>query len=139
MSKILRQSDRIKIKVGDVTFTIAPLNYLQKIEVSEQTKMGPGGEEIFDFIRAQSLLIKYGLKDLDGVQDASGEPYRLEFEGEYLSDDCLSEIFTLKEKSDYVTAHFQCLNEYPEKLVDPFGKKMKGVSLELVSKGAKSG
>jgi hypothetical protein len=135
MSKILRLSDRIRIKVGDVSFTIAPLNQFQKIEISEQTKMDKGGSEVFDLARAQTLLVKYGLKDIEGVKDANGDDYKLEFDGDCLSDDCVSEVFTIPEKSNYVTAHFQCLNEYPDKLVNPLdGKKLKGVALELVTK-----
>jgi hypothetical protein len=140
MSKILRVSDRINIKVGDVTFTIAPLSQLRKIEISECTKIDKSGNEVFDLIRAQTLLVKYGLKDLRGVFDVDGEEYRLKFDDDVLSDDCITEVFTIKEKEKYITSHFQCLNEYPDKLVDPFtGKKYQGVALELVSKKPKDG
>jgi len=113
---ILRMSDRIKIKVNKITFTIAPLNQLQKIEIAEQTKIDKSGFEVFDLLRAQTLLIKYGLKGLDGVTDASGEPYELEFEGDSLSDECVSEVFTIQEKSEYLVAHWQCLNEFLGKM-----------------------
>lgn len=137
---ILRMSDRIKIKVNKVTFTIAPLNQLQKIEIAEQTKIDKSGFEVFDLLRAQTLLIKYGLKGLDGITDASGEPYELEFEGDSLSDECVSEVFTVQEKSEYLVAHWQCLNEFPGKIIDPeTKKKVKGVDLELISKRNRSG
>lgn len=140
MSKILKMSDRLKIKVGEVEFLIAPLNQLQKIEITECTKIDKSGNEVFDFIRAQTLLVKYGLKGISGVVDDDGEEYKLEFEGDHLTDDCVSEVFTIKEKEKYVTSHFQCLNEFPDKLVDPFtGKKYQGVALERVSKKSKDG
>lgn len=135
MSKIMRVSDRIKIKIKDVVFTIAPLNQMQKIEVSECTKIGPNGEEVFDLLRAQTLLVKYSLKDIEGVEDEHGESYRLEFENDVLTEDCVTEIFTLEEKSLLTTASWQCLNGLPDKLTDPVnGKKLKGVALELVKR-----
>ena len=135
MSKILRVSDRIKLKIADITFTIAPLNQMQKIEVSECTKIGPEGKEVFDLLRAQTLLIKYSLKEVEGVEDEHGEPYQLSFENDSLSDDCVTEIFTLEEKHLLTTAAWQCLNGLPDKLTDPInGKKLKGVALELVGK-----
>lgn len=140
MSKILKMTDRIKINVGKVSFTIAPLNQFQKIEISEQQKIGVGGDVEFDLMRAQTLLVKYGLKDIEGAFDLDGEPYKLEFDGDVLSDDCISEVFTLEQRPDYVTAHWQCLNEFPDKLVSPYdGKKLKGVALELVRNKGKSG
>ena len=140
MSKILKMSDRIKIKVGKTTFIIGPLNQMQKIELSECTKMAPGGEEVYDLSRAQVLLIKYGLKGLEGVTDAHGDPYKLEFENDILTDDCLSEVFTLEARAEYLTAAWQCLNNLPDKITDPVtGKKMKGVALELVPKKVQDG
>ena len=132
MSKVLRMGDRIKIKVGKVEFVIAPLNQFHKIEVAECTKITRSGEEIFDLIRAQTLLVRYGLKEVNGITDVSGDAYKLEFEGDALTDDCVSEVFTIKEKAQYVTAAFQCLNELPDKLINPLnGEKLEGVELEV--------
>ena len=140
MSKIIRLTDRIRIKIGKTVFIIAPLNQMQKIEISECIKINAGGEEVYDLSRAQVLLVKYGLKGIEGVKDSDGIDYKLRFENDVLTDECISEIFTLEERAEYLSAAWQCLNGVPDKLTDPTnGKKLKGVALELVTKRAQDG
>jgi len=131
----MRQTDRIRISVGKTVFIVSPLTQIQKIEISECTKIDLNGEMVYDLTRAQTLLIKYGLKGIEGVTDGDDEPYSLTFENGVLSDECLSEVFTLEERNLYIQAAWQCLNSIPDKLTDPVnGKKLKGVALERVGK-----
>lgn len=138
MAKILRLSDRVKLKIKDITFYLSPISNDKKIEISSCTKL-QAGEVVFDHAKAQHLYIKYSLKDIEGVETYDGEAYKLEFEGDTLTDECVSEIFNLEQKNDLMSCAWQMLNGIPEKFVDDNGKKMQGVALDIISKKDKSG
>jgi len=133
MVKILRLSDRIKVKIGKVSFLLAPLSNDRKIEISSCSTV-KSGEQVFDYARAQHLYIKYSLKDIIGVETYDNKPYDLEFEGDYLTDDCVSDIFNLPQKKDLVSCAWQIMNGIPDKIVDESGKTLKGVALEVEKK-----
>jgi len=134
MAKILRLSDRINLKIGDVTFVIAPLNHFQKIELSNCTTI-KNGEEHYDLLRAQALYLKYAVKDVNGIECYNGEKYELEFNNDELTDNCVSEILSLDQRSKLTTSAWQILNGIKE-LVDPVtGEKLEGVELEVTSQG----
>ena len=134
MSKILKMSDRINLTVGDITFVIAPLNYLRKQELASCTKIVKG-EEHYDLLKSQALYIKYALKDIKGLEDYEGNEYKLSFEGDCLTDDCVSEILNLEEKEKLTIAAWQLLNGIKE-LVDPVtGEKLEGIELKVTSSG----
>ena len=134
MAKILRLSDRINLKIGDVTFMLAPLNHFQKIELSNCTTI-KNGEEHYDLLRAQALYLKYAIKDVNGIECYNGEKYELEFNNDELTDNCVSEILSLDQRSKLTSSCWQLLNGIKE-LVDPVtGEKLEGVKLEVTSQG----
>ena len=134
MPKILKMSDRINLAIGGVTFTLAPLNYLQKQELAGCTKM-IGGEEHYDLVKAQALYIKYSLKKVAGIEGFDGKEYELEFNGDYLTDDCVSEILNLEIKDKLTTAAWQLLNGVRD-LKNPIdGEPLEGVEMEIVGQG----
>lgn len=132
MSKILKMTDRIALTIGDVTFKVAPLSFLQKQELANCTKMN-GGDEIFDLVRAQAMYIKFALKDIQGVEDYAGKKYELTFDGDVLSDDCVSEVLNLEQREKLNIAAWQLLQGIQD-LKDPVtGEPMQGVELEVES------
>lgn len=132
MAKIQRISDRVKYKIGDVTFHCAPLTKDQKLEI-QNCFIEKGKEQKYDLFTAQTLYLKYSLKDIEGVEDYHGEKYSLEFDNSgYITDNCISELLNLEQKSTLLTALWQNLNGYNEDLRDPStGEKLEGVALEL--------
>ena len=56
-NKILRLSDRIKLDIGGVVFTIAPLNQFQKINLANCTTIR-NGQDHYDLLGAQALYLK---------------------------------------------------------------------------------
>jgi hypothetical protein len=123
MNKILKMSDRIKMKIGDVTFTLAPFSYEHKMEMSDCTKI-VAGEEVIDVFKTKTLMLRYGLKGIDGVGD-----YKLSFTEEgYLTDDCISEVLYLEQSTKMLQACYEIHNGIPEdnKLLT------QGVALEVV-------
>lgn len=127
-------SDRINLEIGELTFVLAPLDYLKKQELASCTKIIKG-EEHYDLLKSQALYIKYALKDVKGLEDYNGDEYTLSFEGNSLTDDCVSEILNLEEKEKLTIAAWQLLNGIKE-LRDPItGEKLEGVELKVTSPG----
>lgn len=134
MSKILRMSDRIHLKIDDVTFELAPLSFSRKQELASCTRIVKG-EEHYDLLRAQFLYIKYSLKKISGVFDYDGTEYTLSFEGDSVTDECVSEIMNLDQRNKLTVSAWQILNGIKD-LEDPVtGEKLDGVELKVVSQG----
>ena len=126
MAKILKRTDRIKFKVGEVTFTLAPFTYEQKMEMSECITTKAGVNRV-DMFKTQTLMLKYGVKDIDGVED-----YELEFDSSgNLTDECISELLYLDQSITMLSACYEVHNGLPDKLLT------EGVELEVVSKKQK--
>lgn len=137
MAKILRTTDLMKFTIGEVSFYVSPLSNARKTEVTSCT-MIRNGEQVFDFVSAQHKYIKYGLKKIEGVEGYDGKPYELQFEGDCLTDDCVSEIFTLEEKQNLILCLWQVFTGVPEKFVDDNGAELQGVALEILPKEKQS-
>lgn len=133
MSRILRMNDRIEITVGDIKFKLAPLSYGHKQELLGSTR-NSGGKEIFDLAKAQFLYLKYGLKEIHGIKDYNDEDYKLSFQGDYLTDDCVSEIMNIEQTPDLLNACWQVLNGIKE-LEDENGESLEGVNIKVVPSG----
>jgi hypothetical protein len=125
-------SDRINLKIGSVTFVLAPLNYLRKQEISACTRL-VAGEEHFDLLKAQATYLKYAVKDIIGLTNYNGDEYKPELQGDCLTEDAVSELLNLDQRSDLTTCAWQILNGIQELTDLETGKKMEGVELEVVS------
>lgn len=132
MVKILRMSDRVNVKIGELSFQLAPLSNDRKIEISSCTKK-QNGVDVYDHGRSQHLYIKYSLKKVTGLVDYDNKEYQLSFENDMLTDDCVSEIFMIPQKQDLMLAAWQLLNGVPDKLTDNDGKEIKGIKLEVIT------
>lgn len=134
MAKILRMKDRVSIKIGSVTFTLAPLNKMHKVGLTQCTRIVKG-EETYDLLGAQCYYLKHSLKDVKGLKTYDNEDYELEFEGDCLTDDCVSEILNIGQYSKLTIAAWQILDGIAE-LKDPItGEKLEGVTLKVIPGG----
>jgi hypothetical protein len=92
--KVLRKSDRVKFKIDNVEFVIAPLSYRDRIELSTFSKTS-AGEQASSYLEQTLLMIKKCLKDVKGLKDHAGKEYDLDFTSEdksELTDDCADEL-----------------------------------------------
>lgn len=81
--KILRMSDRIKIKCGEIEVKVSPIDHAKKIEV-----LG-----IEDSYQKMVVLLKDSLKSLSGASTHEGNKYELTFDDSgKLTDDCAKEV-----------------------------------------------
>lgn len=88
---VYKTTDRIPVKIGEVTLWIAPLSAGQYAEVVSLTKL-KGGQEIPNAGGMALLTLSYCIKSVDGL-DAKfldGSEFELEFEGEKISDESLN-------------------------------------------------
>jgi hypothetical protein len=138
MARIYRTSDRIPVKIDDITVVIAPLSFAQKTEL--QSIMLQAKDDPLFAVRGARLAIKYAVKDVKGVEDMTGADYVPFMDGEgNLSDDDVDALLNLEENGKIITLCSQLIGGVPRGVVDPTtGKPMKGVSIVLPEPGKKS-
>lgn len=101
--RILSMKDRLKLQVGDVTFELKPLSVKEMDEVNSHRR-NSGGQVEKDILKENATYLKYAVKGLSGIKDYSGNDYELEFENGHLTEDCISDLFTLKLGADFLHA-----------------------------------
>lgn len=121
-------SDRIKVTIGDISFLLAPMNYMQKQEIVGCTTIS-SGSETFDLGKAQFIYLKYSVKGVDGLKNYDGSDYELEFEGDNLTDNCVSELFNIAQRDKLTTAAWAILNGISE------DEAIDGVLIEVQTEG----
>lgn len=134
MPVILSMKDRIKVDIGEVSLVLKPLNQMEQGVVNSHRTIDEG-ETTQDLIMTAFSYVKHSLKELTGVKTHSGEDYKLEFEGNYLTDDCASEVMTLNLGAEFMHL-IQRLryNEVQEKPTYYGSKKeLKGIKLEVIA------
>lgn len=97
MVTIFRPTDRIPVKIGDVTYWLAPLTAGEKQELlaAFRTK---GGEQTFDRETYARTAVKMALKKVDGVQNPDESPFSVSLdERGYLTDESLDDVLLLPE------------------------------------------
>lgn len=92
---IYRISDRIPIKVGDVTFLVSPLTLSQRGEISAMAKRKEGEDRVKP-LDVAIRSIKYGLKGVEGLTLSDGSVFELEFDDAgNLTDESLEDVMQL--------------------------------------------
>jgi hypothetical protein len=124
--KILRISDKIKVKFDGVEVVISPLTHAQKMEISESLKL-KAGQETIDYQRTSMLTLKYAIKEIYGLLTYDDEPYELEFDDIGLTEECISELMTALAS----TPIFIAINSALANVLDT---KIEGVEVEVLPK-----
>lgn len=139
--RVYKTTDRIKIKVEDVTIEVAPLTYGQRREVAGQLTKA-GGATFEDQLEMIRLATKYAVKNVIGLEDSEG-PYQVTFtDDNTLSDESLDDLANIPGIYGILSqATMQLATAGPFiKLTDGEGKDLEGVEVILPgnSKGGKS-
>ncbi|MDX9731065.1 MAG: hypothetical protein RBT63_04785 [Bdellovibrionales bacterium] len=95
MAVIYRPTDRLKYEIGELTFTIAPLDYVQKNEIVEAIKAAQAARSVKEIHDASLLALKYALKGVNGATYADGEPFDLKFDGSLVADESVHELLNI--------------------------------------------
>jgi hypothetical protein len=78
---IYKMSDRIPVEIGELRFWISPLSYGQKMDLSNCSSV-VSGEQKIDGVKFASLLLKYSIKEIEGLTNFDGTEYKLSFDKE---------------------------------------------------------
>lgn len=96
MARIYKTSDRVTVKIDELTIKIAPLNLHQKNQIQRMMLDGQKTQDLPKLNQALILAIKYCLKDIKGLEDNNEESYKLEFENGELTDECLDDLMNIE-------------------------------------------
>jgi hypothetical protein len=97
---LYRTTDRIPVTLGDVKIFISPLTHEQKSNLNNTTKI-VGGKETIDGMKMAFLALKYAVKAVEGITDADGNDYALDFEANgSLTDECANDLISLDHAED---------------------------------------
>lgn len=142
MTKLYRTTDKITIKVDDLTIKISPLSKRQKMALQNDMIKAANGD-LDAGMTAVSNAIKFSLKEIKGVviEDENGNevPYELEFDanGE-LEEHCIDDLLNLPESQKINAICSNLIAGVPSgQIMDAEGKPLEGVT--IVSKGKKKG
>jgi len=130
--KPVNQKYALDIKVDDeiVRLTFKQLTYSEKANISSLTTTFKNGKVFIDSVMNTFYMVKYALKDISNVKDNEGNEYKLSFDGEYLTDECVEEILAAKFSQSLILASSTMLESIPDEAVDPLtGKKLEGVEI----------
>lgn len=127
MAKIYRRSDKLKIKIDDITIEVSPLSVDQKSEIQELMVKGRVKGDVRAVNQGLSLILKYGLKGISGVETHNGEAYALKFENGELIDECISDLMNMEVSEKIALVCTALVNKIPKEFTDTNGNKLEGV------------
>lgn len=136
--KVYRVTDRIPIRIGEVTVKLGPLHQWQKQELSSFQLMDEG-HQVEELAKANFYLIKASVKHVEGIEYATGGVFKCEFEDDtcsMLTDECANELLTTELKESLVVSCYAILNSIPKEICYPgTKKKVKDVEMLPVEAG----
>jgi hypothetical protein len=134
MVTLYRTTDKIEVKIGEISVKVSPLNYEQKSIVNAKIMSGKA-DQIMDAVR---LAVKFSVKEIKGIKLPDGSDYALEFDDKGVSDSCLDDLSNLDQNKELSIICGQLLKGVPSEFTNPeTGKTLEGVSIVRKSSGKK--
>ena len=133
MARIYKRTDRVTVKIDEVTVKLAPLTLDQKTEIQQQMLLAHSKSDIKAAQNGISLALKYALKGLDGIEDGDGNPYKLQIEGDELTDECIDDLLNLDLKDKLTMVCMALVKGVPTSFTDDKNQALAGV--EIVKTG----
>lgn len=130
MVRIYKKSDRIPVRIGNITVRLAPLSKDEKTEIQLCMIRGRGNNDYKELTNGLFLSLKYAVKGIDGITDGDGNKYELQFDdNKNLTDDCVSDLLNMEEKDKLTLVCISLINKIPDEFTDEKGKKLEGVEI----------
>ena len=121
---VYKVTDRIPVKIGEITFWVSPLTFSQRNELASYAQM-KGGVENIDNMKVVMSVLKFSLKQVDGLTCADGSPYVLELgQDGCATDDAIGEIMGISGADKLITAASMLAGQIKE-------HDIKGVKIDL--------
>ena len=130
--RIYKTSQKIEIKVDNLSIFVSPLSYHQKLELQGlMVKASQGDMEAA--MQAIVKALKVSLKDISGVitEDEQGNDieYKLAFQDNEVSDECINDLLNMPCSNKISTICTSLLAGVPDQILGPDGKPLEGVSI----------
>lgn len=102
---IFKTTDRIPVKMGEVTLWLSPMEFGQKVAIQGAVKM-KSGAEITDGFKVALLTLKFCVKEIQGLFNSDGSPFECEFEegGNVLTDACANDLLQMDSAKSLIRA-----------------------------------
>jgi len=127
--KILRVTDRVQVKIGEVTVSLAPLTMFQRQELLAHVEQSDG-QDVNDIRKATVMALKYSVKDIEGIEDMDGNKYELSFGSDKcLTDDCVLELLNTEISDKMIHSSYSMIYGLPTEIKDHEGNKVEGVEV----------
>jgi len=123
MSVVYRVSDTFDLKIGNVVFSISPLDYKVKADMQANVIAGKPMD-------AAVLALKNSVKSVSGLKTPDGSDYEIDFETDgSMSEDCINDLLNIPEASKLNVIAISLIHGMPQgEFLDPeTGKPMDGV------------
>jgi len=137
--RIYKCTDKIEIKIEDISIFISPLSYQQKMNINDLLQKA----SMQDTKSAMEVVIatfKASIKGVKGLVDADGLEYVCKFDGDELSMSTIDDLLNLPISNKISAVCSSLLYGIPkDKIVDSNGNIIEGVSLILKDNGKKEG
>lgn len=129
MARIFKRSDRILVKIDDIVVKLAPLTLHEKTEVQMALLQNKGSLDIREATRGMAMAIRFSLKGVDGLEDSDGNPYKLQFENDVLTDACLDDLMNLELTTKLALVCIGMVNGVPSEFTDANRRALAGVEI----------
>lgn len=131
MARIYRRTDRIAVKIDDVTVKLSPMSLHQKTEVQSAMLKGHKATDIREATRGIALAIQYSVKGIEGVEDSDGNPYKLQFNetGEELTEACVDDLMNVELSRKLALVCASMVNGIPSEFTDQYNQALEGVQI----------
>lgn len=131
MSTIYKTSDKIPVKIEDITVKVSPLTYSQKTEVQDLMTKAVSEQSMKYAMDGAILAIKYSLKSVEGLKDANGENYQIEIEDKQVTDECIDDLLNMKYSQKLSAVCASLVHGVGRDILDENGQKIEGISFEV--------
>lgn len=113
-------------------FKFSQLNYFTRNKVAALTTEYKAGQIQVNSALAAFYNIKYALKEVKGLVDEKGKPYKLQFEDDKscLTDNCVDELLATQLSDNLIYVGLQLGANIPNKIINPStGLEIEGVEI----------
>ena len=122
----------ITLEEEKVIFTFAQLSYFTRSKIAGMVTSLRQGEVYVDKALECFYNIKYALKDVEGLTDEEGKPYKLSFEKgvDELTDACVDELLSTEIEDKLLLAAGSLAGAIPKEIVHPLtGLPVEGIKI----------
>jgi len=121
---VYRNTDRVRLQIHDVIFTIKPFTYKEKADITSSIRV-ESGEQIDDGLSAIQKLLKYSVKDVTGINYPDGTTFKLKFDKDnVLEEESIDELLNLEINQDLTSALYVFVRSIPSKLTNTDGEDL---------------